>query len=1524
MSLGPNPNIPPSSAASSGTASGTHSHQHTAAGLGPGTTGSVHGIGYPPAFPFNPWSMYPGTAYPYPPFPFYPAPFHNLPGHPSAAPTILPAPNATIPHSGPAAKIEVIPDSSTVPSTRWPDGNFKVDCLVSELPPDWNDEGWAWRSSGSRRHGLPSDAYSVNKNRCLGVYHCACRDSSGKFSRLIRPKKEKRSREAQQNDRCLQCRTNLVHIPCDASYTTYNYEDTDAAEHIVRQHEGYHSHARPPTKRLSAAETLELDVQVRQNPTQTAQQLRVGAELGQTPLGVINPALFGSRKARSEVERSKIRLGIVAPTRSRQSGFDLVDTMSSLRDMFQTPFIIKSELIGGQFVVMQTPFMRDVLLRDQIESWSEERLEVESGRHGLPTDGCHDFFKRGVLLTSLVFSPTLLRWCPVLYTWIGQLDEAHHKSHFDQLLPAIAEIQQTLRNQLTGSYIVRPELAMISSKGFDACGHVDPKFGGTKPQPKSHIQWHENDGRAPDTRARLDALNRLEAESTVRAADLTQDERFTACNMPEAIKKNADQPPLVSPSSLVLQSYKWDSMSCFLDASLEALYRSFTSLSTTQRSDLMALIRTDAASTGLRDIFEHFWTRGIASGEWSSSYLHGKNFRNTSRPSMHWLNACLYFGQQRAKLLLSRIWDGGDRVDGQPGCCRTWMNQMLRIDTTLAIQNQFGIGYQVHFTCKAHMRHQTTQFIRPKIEFGLHRDDILIAQASSDGRATLQDYFLHFIPRDSFQGKTAQPLHQSLPIHCEDGSHCASDSTVTSIVVEFPLILRIGTGMLADNPNENGFWPWKGVDCQCPVFPQEFTIGPVNYKLVSAVKFVPGGVGHFISTVVINDVVYSYDDTRHNGTLQKIGPLSDITNWDFSTNYVIYVRTTKESRLNRSVEEIEQDYTKIPSIDSQSNPYHIVDPTPVPDRPTTPTRAMPDWLKHHETPHASSDNQSSDFEMLGAITSSWDELEVERMIAETLDPVQASPAHIGKHLLSSMDKSPSPPPAIATLSGADEADSDSSDSELEMDSGKAVVEEGSTLRCDGCSEQAQFAKQSKRANGGLVPCESCRQCSHISCLDSDTNWLLDRVRFICKLCDNSHPGSILAVPYPATNDPDDSGSRFYPAVLVRRHVERRGQSDEYEFSWSEFLDGVLFNAPDRPTQLDNFFLPHATFVRYSNMIHKGRKKVPDSKIGTYRVPFYLNPKAEIHVNSNLAQVFSAAIPVVGNVLRLWDQRHVVIKAWIRYSREQRKKKKRLGPDSWASKLGLIFTEELDQTLGYALSRLMIHTTLADIPFHERNERVQSVGCVLFHLLFVQRELGEPFDAGGASFDDLRSESILACPPKHVDAVETAMFQIWRVRWNTVDELGEARRKFRANHCTYDAHHTWPVYHRVSGAAPLDAVVAVIPEHLRSEEEQEPAPPERPKPKPRKKVATVASVCKRSRAEEEQEPAAPERPKLRKDIVTVASVRKRSRAEEEQEEDLPAQKRPKRQQRKRAAAPASKTPAPPQKKARVTPGRKKRV
>ncbi|KAJ7722222.1 hypothetical protein DFH07DRAFT_783898 [Mycena maculata] len=183
------------------------------------------------------------------------------------------------------------------------------------------------------------------------------------------------------------------------------YEDNESVQHSVRQHHGRHEHPRPPIKSLPAADRAALD-----------RQLRTGAGPTQVPLGAINPILSSSRKARTEVENSKARQGIIQPATTRNSGFQLLDALSSLQESFETPWI------------------------DQIRSWHEEILVAESGRHGVVTDGCHGFFKQGVLLISLVFSQVMLRWSPVVYTWIGKLDAAHHKAHFDQLVYVIAEI----------------------------------------------------------------------------------------------------------------------------------------------------------------------------------------------------------------------------------------------------------------------------------------------------------------------------------------------------------------------------------------------------------------------------------------------------------------------------------------------------------------------------------------------------------------------------------------------------------------------------------------------------------------------------------------------------------------------------------------------------------------------------------------------------------------------------------------------------------------------------------------------------------------------------------------------------------------------------------------------------------------------------------------------------------------------------------------------------------------------------
>ncbi|KAJ6543452.1 hypothetical protein DFH09DRAFT_1088887 [Mycena vulgaris] len=519
-----------------------------------GPTAGNYQAGYPPPLTYhNGWGTpVPGPAHsqgsfppvyqtpPYPPPQMYPAP-------PAPNPqTTGPTPNFGYGVSVPVQPVQPQAVKQESPSFQWPDGNVKVECTTGQEPSGWDDQGWMWRSSGARKLGLPDGAFKVDKRVCLGVSHCGCCANDGTPNRFFRPKKEKAPRDKQRSESCHICRSTLT-----ITYST-------------------------PCANIAGS----TNQQVRENPSLTAQKLRAGAGPTQVALGDINPVLLGARKARKEVENSKV----------------------------------------------QTPFMREVLLQDQIRSWHEEYLEAESGRHGLVTDCCHDFFKEGILLTSLVFSQILMRWAPVLFTWIGMFDERHHKSHFDQLVYVIAELctrglgipgwntlshesrsaeASALRaraealikgcivhwkrslhkiKQVIGKkHLYRFEMlinvleserttpveflqaveqiradfpekmpAELRAKlpnstnvsesnhwllyravgfGFDLWegirrlyrfqretemlyaaifGHVDARFQGSKPKPKSRIKWHPNDGRAPDTRERLEAIEKIE------------------------------------------------------------------------------------------------------------------------------------------------------------------------------------------------------------------------------------------------------------------------------------------------------------------------------------------------------------------------------------------------------------------------------------------------------------------------------------------------------------------------------------------------------------------------------------------------------------------------------------------------------------------------------------------------------------------------------------------------------------------------------------------------------------------------------------------------------------------------------------------------------------------------------------------------------------------------------------------------------------------------------------------------------
>ncbi|KAJ7494895.1 hypothetical protein FB451DRAFT_1163631 [Mycena latifolia] len=151
------------------------------------------------------------------------------------------------------------------PSYQWPTGDVKLECTFGQESAGWDDEGWKWRSSGSRKKGVPESATHVDKRTCLGVFHCGCIDERGIPTRFFRPKSAVDARQKQETEICHICRSSLKPVKCPATLTYYRVVDDDGRVKAVRHHVGHHDHARPPLTKLSATEVEALDVQVRQN-----------------------------------------------------------------------------------------------------------------------------------------------------------------------------------------------------------------------------------------------------------------------------------------------------------------------------------------------------------------------------------------------------------------------------------------------------------------------------------------------------------------------------------------------------------------------------------------------------------------------------------------------------------------------------------------------------------------------------------------------------------------------------------------------------------------------------------------------------------------------------------------------------------------------------------------------------------------------------------------------------------------------------------------------------------------------------------------------------------------------------------------------------------------------------------------------------------------------------------------------------------------------------------------------------------
>ncbi|KAJ7721712.1 hypothetical protein DFH07DRAFT_946809, partial [Mycena maculata] len=330
----------------------------------------------------------------YPPPPPYPLP-NYLPLHP---PGTSPAAHRL---STPPPVTAVVPKEESF---------VRREAIFGQEEERWNHTKWVWRSSGiSSYNGRRAETRS-----CLGALVCpGCGSARCRFGEP------------------------LQHQTCKARSYHFKMLRNDVLI-AVWEHVGDHdTHKRPPGGMLSKDEQDMLDNQVSRRQNATAHQLRTGdAGPGSVPLADIAPVLANPRAARYHVSQSQARVGIPSAASSK-GGLGFLQSFTNLRNRLTTPFIVDSSLNGPVYVSFQTPFMDD-LIKESVEAWISDFSEgPEAGRHGFVTDGDMSFFRHGPPLASCVFSGGFTSWAPVLYTWIGEQDTAHHRAHFRCLFKSV-------------------------------------------------------------------------------------------------------------------------------------------------------------------------------------------------------------------------------------------------------------------------------------------------------------------------------------------------------------------------------------------------------------------------------------------------------------------------------------------------------------------------------------------------------------------------------------------------------------------------------------------------------------------------------------------------------------------------------------------------------------------------------------------------------------------------------------------------------------------------------------------------------------------------------------------------------------------------------------------------------------------------------------------------------------------------------------------------------------------------------
>lgn len=202
---------------------------------------------------------------------------------------------------------------------------------------------------------------------------------------------------------------------------------------LLIEFRGFHVHNPPPNAKLNREQTEKLTTIMQHQSNATASQLQQRAilHLDGTSSSVldINPTLVNTGKLQYHCKKISQQLNPRSEGASEVNSF-----LSQWRKLQQDfPGWIQSSNFqaGEEIVVMQSPAM--ALLYSA--------FDVRTGdQNGYVTDAAHAFFKDGLLLVTCAFNEILLRWVPVVFSYMGSHTKEAYAAHFRVLMKTIKQL----------------------------------------------------------------------------------------------------------------------------------------------------------------------------------------------------------------------------------------------------------------------------------------------------------------------------------------------------------------------------------------------------------------------------------------------------------------------------------------------------------------------------------------------------------------------------------------------------------------------------------------------------------------------------------------------------------------------------------------------------------------------------------------------------------------------------------------------------------------------------------------------------------------------------------------------------------------------------------------------------------------------------------------------------------------------------------------------------------------------------